>query len=159
MTLNLLKWLHSGQDDLFDRIFVEQNPGILQGLSPLLILSVGASITDPLDTNIMERLAWLEAVLGSIDPRVSIGKLPLFSSEAYEVSGTRDPRSFPQNPRCFDPTSRSAVYAYRRGPSARPVFAQDCSISTSFAGTDVLHVLSGAQVSAQFFCLGSPPWR
>ena len=69
---NGLKWLQSGpqQDYIFNNFLVRCNPGFLQQLSPLVTISVGAAITGNLDVNIMERLAWLEAVLANIDPRV-----------------------------------------------------------------------------------------
>ena len=35
-------------------------------------LSVGAAVTSSLETNVTERLTWLEAVFHSINPRVSI---------------------------------------------------------------------------------------
>ena len=37
----------------------------------LVSLSAGAAVTASLETNVMERLAWLETVFQVIDPRVS----------------------------------------------------------------------------------------
>ena len=66
------QWLQSGhQVELFDQFFVRCSPAYLQHLSPLVALSVGAAVTSTLETNIMERLTWLETVFATIDPRVS----------------------------------------------------------------------------------------
>lgn len=65
------QWLQSAhQVELFDQFFVRCRPAYLQHLSPLVALSVGAAVTSTLETNIMERLTWLETVFATIDPRV-----------------------------------------------------------------------------------------
>lgn len=65
------KWLQSAhQVELFDQFFVRCSPAYLQHVSPLVALSVGAAVTSRLETNIMERLTWLETVFATIDPRV-----------------------------------------------------------------------------------------
>ncbi|QDS76938.1 hypothetical protein FKW77_004882 [Venturia effusa] len=64
-----IKWMHSARKiELFDEIFVHINPTYLEKMSALIILSVSAAVTDSLDTNIMQRLAWLECGLHIIDP-------------------------------------------------------------------------------------------
>ncbi|MCJ1254363.1 hypothetical protein MMC24_002178 [Lignoscripta atroalba] len=68
---NVSKWLHSSyQVHLFDSFFVKCNPAYLQQLQPLVILSVSAAVTASLESNVMERLEWLDTVFSSIDPRV-----------------------------------------------------------------------------------------
>ncbi|KAA6410073.1 MAG: hypothetical protein FRX48_06687 [Lasallia pustulata] len=65
-----IQWLQSGhQVELFDQFFVRCSPAYLQHLSPLVALSVGAAVTATLETNIMERLTWLENVFATIDPK------------------------------------------------------------------------------------------
>ncbi|KAJ4336932.1 hypothetical protein N0V95_008481 [Ascochyta clinopodiicola] len=64
-----MQWLQSPRtDELFDAIFVRCNPGYLRQVSPLLVLSTGAVVSEPLDRNLSERLAWLDAVLQSVNP-------------------------------------------------------------------------------------------
>ncbi len=58
---------------MFDNFFVRCDPSYLRQTSPLVILSVGAAVTSALETNVMERLAWLETVFYSIDTRVCLG--------------------------------------------------------------------------------------
>lgn len=65
-----MQWLQSPRtDELFDAIFVRCNPGYLQQVSPLLVLSTGAVVSEPLDRNLEQRLAWLDSVLQSVNPR------------------------------------------------------------------------------------------
>lgn len=67
-----MKWLQSSQQaDLFDNLFVRMNPSYLTGLSPIVALSVGVAVTSSLETSIIERLAWLDVVLYTVDLRVS----------------------------------------------------------------------------------------
>ncbi|KAJ4378655.1 hypothetical protein N0V86_005525 [Didymella sp. IMI 355093] len=64
-----MQWLQSPRtDQLFDAIFVRCNPGYLRQVSPLLVLSTGAVVSEPLDRNLEQRLAWLDAVLQSVNP-------------------------------------------------------------------------------------------
>lgn len=70
--LIILQWLQSNEkDSIFDNYLARLNPGFIQHLSPLITLSVGAAVTNTLDSSVMERLAWLEIVFANIDPRVS----------------------------------------------------------------------------------------
>ncbi|KAL4786740.1 hypothetical protein BJX76DRAFT_320677 [Aspergillus varians] len=65
-----VKWLQSEQQaDLFDRLFVRLNPSYLNGLSPIVALSVGVAVTSSMQTNTMERLSWLEVVLQTVNLR------------------------------------------------------------------------------------------
>ena len=71
--LTFRQWLQSNEKDfIFDNFLVRLNPGFLQQLSPLITLSVGAAVTNTLESTVMERLAWLETVFANIDPRVSL---------------------------------------------------------------------------------------
>ncbi|KAL4952843.1 hypothetical protein BDW69DRAFT_15300 [Aspergillus filifer] len=65
-----VKWLQSeNQADLFDRLFVYTDPAYLKALSPILALSVGVAVTSYLLTNTTERLAWLDVIFQTVDPR------------------------------------------------------------------------------------------
>ena len=69
--LTCAKWLQSSQIALvFDSFLIRYSPAFLQGLTPLVALSVCAAVTTGLETNITERLNWLETILTSFDPRV-----------------------------------------------------------------------------------------
>ena len=47
-------------------------------LSPVAALTVGVAVTSSLETNVAERLAWLEVVLQTINVRVSTNRLVFF---------------------------------------------------------------------------------
>ncbi|KAF2840259.1 hypothetical protein M501DRAFT_1010407 [Patellaria atrata CBS 101060] len=65
-----IRWLQCGyQGSLFDTLFIRVNPNYIKSLSPLVALSISAAVTASLETNISERLQWLEMVFNSIDPR------------------------------------------------------------------------------------------
>ncbi|KAJ5833097.1 hypothetical protein N7474_001408 [Penicillium riverlandense] len=65
-----IKWLQSSQQaDLFDNFFVRVPPSYLARLSPIMTLSVGVAVTSSLQTNISQRLSWLEVVLQTVDAR------------------------------------------------------------------------------------------
>ncbi|KAI8943740.1 hypothetical protein NX059_001720 [Plenodomus lindquistii] len=64
-----MQWLQSSRSaELFDEVFVRCNPNYLTQMSPLLILSTGAIVSGALESNVPERLNWLETVLRSINP-------------------------------------------------------------------------------------------
>ncbi|MCJ1477323.1 hypothetical protein MMC13_005994 [Lambiella insularis] len=65
-----IQWLQSKQQaDLFDGFFVKCNPAYLGQCQSLVTLSVGAAVTASLDTNLVERLEWLESVLTTLNPQ------------------------------------------------------------------------------------------
>jgi hypothetical protein len=75
-----MQWVQSANsNDLFDTVFIKCNPGYLGQIAPLLILSTGAVVTTSLQENLVERLAWLEAVLRNIDPNVSCGAIQIIA--------------------------------------------------------------------------------
>ncbi|CEN61430.1 hypothetical protein ASPCAL08084 [Aspergillus calidoustus] len=64
-----VRWLQSEQQAyLFDSLFVRLNPSYLNALSPIVALSVGVAVTSSLQTNVKERLSWLEVVLQTVNP-------------------------------------------------------------------------------------------
>lgn len=83
-TLCLMQWLQSSQQaDLFDNLFVRLNPAYLTGLSPIVSLSVGVAVTSSLETNLPERLSWLEVVLQTVNLHVWLIN---FISSHYSVT-------------------------------------------------------------------------
>ncbi|KAF7587963.1 hypothetical protein BBP40_006471 [Aspergillus hancockii] len=64
-----VKWLQSSQQaDLFDNLFINLDPSYLTSLSPIVALSVGVAVTSSLQTNVAERLRWLDVVLKTVNP-------------------------------------------------------------------------------------------
>lgn len=64
-----MQWLQSGRTaELFNSVFVRCNPTYLSQVSPLLVLSTGAVVSEALERNLRERLVWLDAVLQSVNP-------------------------------------------------------------------------------------------
>jgi len=58
--------------ELFDEVFVHINPEYLSTMTALVALSVSAAVTDSLETNTLQRLAWLEVGLAIINPSVGL---------------------------------------------------------------------------------------
>lgn len=84
-----IKWMHSPRKiELFDEIFVHINPSYLEEMSALIILSVSAAVTDSLETNILQRLAWLEVGLHIINPAVSSSLFHFNINKALTVTQT-----------------------------------------------------------------------
>ena len=66
------KWLQSKyQVELFDRFFVQFGPTFVQALSPLVVLSVSATVSASFKKHVRERLEWLKICFESIAPNVS----------------------------------------------------------------------------------------
>lgn len=85
-----MQWLQSPRtDELFDAIFVRCNPAYLRQVSPLLVLSTGAVVSEPLDHNLEQRLAWLDAVLQSVNPHVSHLLEPFYDRILTDYRTTR----------------------------------------------------------------------
>lgn len=62
-------WLQSAQQaELFDNIFRHIDPAYLRKLSPLVNLSVCATLTTTLATHLNERIQWLSEILAGLDP-------------------------------------------------------------------------------------------
>ncbi|KAI9669999.1 MAG: hypothetical protein M1831_007035 [Alyxoria varia] len=70
--LMFTQWLQSGrQSELFEEVLVHQPPQYLRMLSPILGLSVAASLTQNIESSLTERLMWLEIILGNTDAQAS----------------------------------------------------------------------------------------
>ncbi|EGC48094.1 conserved hypothetical protein [Histoplasma capsulatum var. duboisii H88] len=73
-----IRWIQSSQQaDLFSNLFVKLDPSFLSNLSPLVVLSVSAAVTSSFETNVMDRLNWLERVFQAVKVR---------DPEIYEVA-------------------------------------------------------------------------
>lgn len=92
------------------------NPSYLTGLSPIVALSVGVAVTSSLETNIVERLAWLDVVLYTVDLRVSL-ESPVILSICKDTNVHRTPISGKWLPRSwtFSPSAwRRCTWRLRR---------------------------------------------
>ncbi|KAJ5584154.1 uncharacterized protein N7459_003954 [Penicillium hispanicum] len=66
----MIKWLQSEQQaDLFDNLFIRVNPRYVVRLSDIVMLSVGVAATASLQTNVAQRLGWLDVVLQNVNLR------------------------------------------------------------------------------------------
>lgn len=66
----MTQWISSDrQAELFDKLFVRINPSYLDGVSPLVALTVSAAVTSSFDTFVEQRLEWLGRILAHIDVR------------------------------------------------------------------------------------------
>ncbi|KAH9217251.1 hypothetical protein DL95DRAFT_459467 [Leptodontidium sp. 2 PMI_412] len=73
----VIQWLQTQQEQkFFRRYFIQFNPDFVQDLSPLLLLSLGATISMELgDELLSQRLVWLETVILTFQALVSSGTL------------------------------------------------------------------------------------
>ncbi|KAH7370772.1 hypothetical protein BKA65DRAFT_24280 [Rhexocercosporidium sp. MPI-PUGE-AT-0058] len=73
----VIQWLQTQQEQkFFRRYFIQFNPDFVQDLSPLLLLSLGATISMELgDELLSQRLTWLETVILTFQALVSSGTL------------------------------------------------------------------------------------
>ncbi|KAJ5126152.1 hypothetical protein N7526_008329 [Penicillium atrosanguineum] len=63
-----MKWIQSSQQaDLFDHVFVNIRPDYLPRLSTMLMLSVGVAVTSSLQTNVAQRLNWINVILNNLN--------------------------------------------------------------------------------------------
>jgi hypothetical protein len=105
-----MQWLQSSRpQDLFDAIFVRCDPSYLTQVSPLLALSTGAVVSEPLDRNLPERLVWLDAVLNSVNPNVSL-TLSSASTLLTKCTERRNQRHRPQDHECDCAASYHCVH-------------------------------------------------
>lgn len=90
LTDDYLQWLQSPrQADLFDNLFVRVNPEFLISLSPIVALTVAVTVSTSLETNVLDRIAWLEVIISTMDVRVC----------------AIEPRSVSRTNYCFAPAS------------------------------------------------------
>ncbi|KAK0651058.1 hypothetical protein B0T16DRAFT_442635 [Cercophora newfieldiana] len=82
----ILRWLQSGNktEEIFVQVLYKYDPVRLSDLQPLLLLSVGATITNDFSRSsdkIMEKIRWLEIVVFSLNQRV-----PTLDDQVREVT-------------------------------------------------------------------------
>lgn len=73
----VIQWLQTQREqEFFTKYFAQFNPEFIRDLSPLLLLSLGATISlDFEDQYLRQRVAWLEAILNSFSIHVTHGTL------------------------------------------------------------------------------------
>ncbi|CAK7269858.1 hypothetical protein SEPCBS57363_003813 [Sporothrix epigloea] len=65
----MMRWLQSNgkEEQLFCRVLVGHSPDMIRNLQPLVLLSVGTTVTQELDDQlVVQKLAWIEMVLLSL---------------------------------------------------------------------------------------------
>ncbi|GAB7365726.1 hypothetical protein MBLNU230_g7063t1 [Neophaeotheca triangularis] len=64
-----MEWIQAThrQADLFDALFIRTNPLFLRQVKPLAALSIAVAVTVSMETNLKERLEWLESILHGLD--------------------------------------------------------------------------------------------
>jgi hypothetical protein len=68
-----MKWIQSSQQaDLFDHVFIRMSPDYLPRLSTMLMLSVAVAVTSSLQTNVAQRLNWVNIILNSMNVAVRL---------------------------------------------------------------------------------------
>ena len=69
----IIRWLQTGHEqEVFENYFAAFNPEFVRNLSPLLLLSLGATITVDFEgKHLMERIAWLETILSAFQGHVT----------------------------------------------------------------------------------------
>lgn len=108
-----MQWLQSPrQATIFDVLFVRCNPGFVAQLSPLVTLSISAAVTSTLDTNLKERLIWLEIVFSAVDIRVCDPAAKTATTFAQDADSLQDPDLIDVAPRIMDVLSQRLQSAY-----------------------------------------------
>lgn len=75
-----MKWIQSSQQaDLFDHVFVNIRPDYLPRLSAMLMLSVGVAVTSSLQTNVAQRLNWINVILNNLNLAVCSTHLTIYT--------------------------------------------------------------------------------
>jgi hypothetical protein len=79
--------MHSDRKvELFDEVFLYVDPRFLNTLSPLLILSVAATVSEKLSAHLRERLHWVDLCLAAISMSVSPDAFFLVAIFPYSYS-------------------------------------------------------------------------
>jgi WD40 repeat protein len=73
----VIQWLQTRREqEFFARFFSQYNPNFVQSLSPLLLLSLGATISIKLeDQYLIQRITWMETILTAFQGRFNAGEL------------------------------------------------------------------------------------
>jgi hypothetical protein len=72
----LMNWFNSPRNQtIFELYFSRVNPDFLVEVSPLLLMSVGASLTENLNHMLVQRLVWLEAIFQALIPSLHSSEL------------------------------------------------------------------------------------
>lgn len=73
----IIKWLQTRREqEFFRNYFSKFNPNFVRGLTPLLLLSLGATISMEFEDDlIQQRVAWMEAIVASFQLHINAGPL------------------------------------------------------------------------------------
>ena len=73
----VIRWLQTGlHQELYESYFSKFNPEFVRELNPLLLLSIGSTVSGALDDKLMmTRMVWLETILSVLQVHVTTGDL------------------------------------------------------------------------------------
>jgi len=73
----VIKWLQTRREqEFFTTYFAKFSPDFVRELTPLLLLSLGATVSVQLDDELMnQRITWMEAILAAFQTHVSNGTI------------------------------------------------------------------------------------
>jgi hypothetical protein len=76
----IIKWLQTRREqEFFRNYFSKFNPNFVQGLTPLLLLSLGATISMEFEDELLQqRVLWMEAIVASFQLHINAGPLVSF---------------------------------------------------------------------------------
>ena len=108
-----MQWMHSERKvELFDEVFVQVDPQFLSSLSPLLVLSVAATVSENLKVHIRERLDWIEMCLVAMNIGVcSIPRSIWASMLIAKAERTGAARRAAECARCHPPAHSAELHA------------------------------------------------
>jgi WD40 repeat protein len=86
----VIQWLQTRREqEFFARFFSQYNPTFVQNLSPLLLLSLGATISIQLeDQYLIQRITWMETILAAFQGRLNAGELVSSTTKVNILCGT-----------------------------------------------------------------------
>lgn len=78
----IIKWLQTRREqEFFRNYFSKFNPNFVRGLTPLLLLSLGATISMEFEDDLLQqRVAWMEAIVASFQLHINAGPLVSLST-------------------------------------------------------------------------------
>jgi hypothetical protein len=76
----VIQWLQTRREqEFFEKYFSKYSPDFIRDLSPLLLLSLGATISLDFDGDLLhQRIAWLETILSAFQGHINAGSLVSF---------------------------------------------------------------------------------
>jgi len=89
-TAGVITWLQSGFiQELYESYFCKYNPEFIRDMNAVILLSIGAAVSDKLDDMLMlERLSYLEMVVASLQSQITAGNADDARSHIPKIIGT-----------------------------------------------------------------------